>query len=89
MIQSCSEELMHPEKDADDITRRMSRDIDRGAMVKGRTFVVNRFVGTESTKIKTFGLQQTKSLKAVYFEIDNTTALLYLVKMGERETKCY
>ena len=60
MIQSCSEELMHPEKDGDDITRRMSRHINRGAMVKGGTFVVNRFVGTESTKIRTFGLQQTK-----------------------------
>ena len=30
-----------------------------------------------------------KSLKAVHFQIDNTTALLYLVKMGKQGNKCY
>ena len=38
----------------------MSRDINRGAMVKGGTAVTHKFIRTESSKISTFELQQTK-----------------------------
>ena len=38
----------------------MSRDINRGAMVKGGTVVTHKFIRTESSKISTFELQQTK-----------------------------
>ena len=58
------------------------RDINRRAMVKRGTVITYKCVGTESSKISTFDLQQIKFLKAIHFQIDNTTALLYLVKMG-------
>ena len=36
----------------------------------------------KAVKLALLTLNKEKSLKAVRFEIDNTTALLYLVKMG-------
>ena len=38
----------------------MSRDINREAMVKGGTVVTHKCIRTESSKISTFDLQQTK-----------------------------
>ena len=58
-----------------------SRDINRGTMVKGETVVTYKCVGTESSKISTLTFNKQKSLKAVHFQIDNTPAALYLVKM--------
>ena len=39
----------------------MPRDINRGAMVKGGTIVTHKCIRTESSKISTFDLQQTKT----------------------------
>ena len=50
-------------------------------MVKGGIVVTHKCIRTEGSKISTFDLQQTKFFKAVQFQIDNTTALLNLVKM--------
>ena len=50
-------------------------------MVKGETAVTYKCVGTESSKISTLTFNKQKSLKAVHFQIDNTPAALYLVKM--------
>ena len=36
----------------------------------------------KSVKLAPLTFNKQKSLKAIHFEIDNTTALLYLVKMG-------
>ena len=61
----------------------MPRDINRGAMVEGGTVVTRNRVGTESSKTNNFDFQKTKkSLKTGPFEIENTTALLYFVKIG-------
>ena len=38
----------------------MSRDINRGAMVKGGVVVTHKCIRTESSKIGNFYLQQTK-----------------------------
>ena len=40
------------------------RDINRGTMVKGETVVTYKCVGTESSKISTFDLQQAKILES-------------------------
>ena len=40
----------------------MSRDINRGAMVKGETVVTHKCVGTEGSKISTSDLQPNKNL---------------------------
>ena len=45
----------------------MSRDINRGAMVKGVTVVTHKFIGTESSRISTFDLQQTKIFESSLF----------------------
>ena len=60
----------------------ISREIKRRVMVNVGTVVIHKYVGTESSKMSTFDLQQTKTLKAVHLQIDSTTALVYLVKMG-------
>ena len=44
-----------------------SRDINRGTMVKGETVVTYKCVGTESSKISTFELQQAKILESSSF----------------------
>ena len=55
-------------------------------MVKGGAVVTNKCVGTESSKISTFDLQQTKIFESSLFSFgqysDDTTALLYIVKKG-------
>ena len=56
----------------------MSRDINRGAMVKGVTVVTHKFIGTESSRISTFDLQQTEIFESSLF---SNRQLLYLVKM--------
>ena len=38
----------------------MSRDISRAGMVKGGIVVTHKCVGTETSKTRTFDLQQTK-----------------------------
>ena len=45
----------------------MSRDIDRGAIVKRITVVTHKFIGTESSEISTFDLQQTKIFESSSF----------------------
>ena len=45
----------------------MSRNINRGAMVKGGTVVTYKCVRTESSKISTFDLQQTKIFESSSF----------------------
>ena len=59
-----------------------SRDINRGAMVKEGTVVTHRHIRTESSRISTLTFNKQKYLKEFHFQIGNTTALLYLVKMG-------
>ena len=53
-------------------------------MVKGGTVVTHKCVGIESSKISTFDLQQTKIFESSLFSfgqhLDDTTALLYIVK---------
>ena len=61
-----------------------SRDINRGAMVKEETVATNKCISTESSRISTLTFNKQKSLKEIHFQIGNTTALLYLVKMGGR-----
>ena len=51
-------------------------------MVKGGTVVTHKCVRTESSKISPFDVQQTKIFERVHFQIDNTTTLLYLGRMG-------
>ena len=67
----------------------MSRDINRGLMVKRGRVVKHKCTGTESSKISTFHPQQKKYLRAIHFQIHDTTALLYPEKMGEQGIKCY
>ena len=45
----------------------MSRDINRGAIVKGVRVVTDKFIGTESSRISTFDLQQTKIFESSLF----------------------
>ena len=45
----------------------MSRDINRGAMVKGETVVIHNCIRTENSKISTFDLQQTKHFESSSF----------------------
>ena len=45
----------------------MSRDINRGAMFEGGTVITHKCVGTESSKISTFDLQQTKIFESSSF----------------------
>ena len=59
-----------------------SRGINRGAMVKEGTVATNKCISTESSRISTLTFNKQKSLKEIHFQIGNTTALLYLVKIG-------
>ena len=45
----------------------MSRDVNRGAIVKGGTVVTHKCVGTKSSKISTFDLQQSQIFKSSSF----------------------
>ena len=65
----------------------MSRYINRVKMVKGGTVVTHKCIRTESSKVSTFDLQQTKYLKVVHFQKDDPTELLYLMKIGETENQ--
>ena len=61
----------------------MSRDINRGAMFEGGTVITHKCVGTESSKISTFDLQQTKIFESSSFPNREH----HFVKMGEQGTK--
>ena len=65
----------------------MSRYINRVKMVKGGTVVTHKCIRTESSKVSTFDLEQTKYLKVVHFQKDDPTELLYLTKIGETENQ--
>ena len=56
-------------------------------MVKGGTVVTHKCIRTESSKVSTFDLEQTKYLKVVHFQKDDPTELLYLMKIGETENQ--
>ena len=62
----------------------MSRDIIRGGgqWSKEKQLLHINVLELKAVKLALLTLNKEKSLKAVRFEIDNTTALLYLVKMG-------
>ena len=62
----------------------MSRDINRGMIVKGGTVLEHIYINVlelKAVKLALLTFNKQTSLKAVHFQIDNTTALLYLVKM--------
>ena len=65
--------------------RQMHSEKDYVQYVKGGTVVTHKCVKTESSKLAILTFSKQKSLKAVHFQIDNTTALLYLENGGNRE----
>ena len=61
----------------------MSRDIIRGRRwSKEKQLLQINVLELKVVKLALLAINKEKSLKAVHFEIDNTTALLCLVKMG-------
>ena len=61
----------------------MSRDIIRGRQwSKEKQLLQINVLELKVVKLALLTINKEKSLKAVHFEIDNTTALLCLVKMG-------
>ena len=67
----------------------MSRNINRGQWPKEEQLLHINVLELKAVKLTLLTFNKQKSLKAVHFQIENTTALLYLVKWGEQETKCY
>ena len=67
----------------------MSRDINRGQCQRRNQLLHINVLELKSLKLTLLTFNKQKFLKAVYFQIDNTTALLYPAKMAEHGTKCY
>ena len=70
----------------------MSRDINRdGGRQKSKEeqLLHINVLELKAVKLALLTVKKQKSLKAVYFEIDNTTSLLYLVKMRGTGNQCY
>ena len=64
----------------------MSRDINRGAMFEGGTVITHKCVGTESSKISTFDLQQTKIFESSsYSSRQHDCTTLSCENRGNRE----
>ena len=61
----------------------MSRDINKGARSKEEQLLHINVFEQKVVKLLILTFNKQKSLKAAHFQIDNTTALLYFVKMGK------
>ena len=67
LVQSYSQALMKNRCIQKGMGCSLSRDINRGPMVKGGTVLTHKCVGTETSKISTFGLQETKIFETSSF----------------------
>ena len=61
----------------------MSRDNSKGEIEKEEQLLHINALELKAVKLEYLTSSKQKSLKVVHFQIDNTTALLYFVKMGE------
>ena len=72
---------MHPERDGVQYVKGYHQG-GGGQWSKEKQLLHINVLELKAVKLALLALNKEKSLKAVRFEIDNTTALLYLVKMG-------
>ena len=60
----------------------MSMDINRGKWSREKQLLHINVLELKAVKLALLTFNKQNSLKAVHFQIDNTTALLYFLKMG-------
>ena len=62
------------------MSKDINRDVGREKSKEDQLLHIN-VLELKAVKLALLTVKKQKSLKAVHFEIDNTTSLLYLVKM--------
>ena len=70
------------------MSRDINRDVGREKSKEDQLLHIN-VLELKAVKLALLTVIKQKSLKAVHFEIDNTTSLLYLVKMRGTGNQCY